>query len=359
MSSNPPSGGWHPGPHQEPSRSEQMGGPKKTPKGLITGVIAAAVVLVLAVGGYFIHDAAQTKRTEERRADALAAETDAARAAVQAYLQALVDGDARAALDQAVEAPEGSLLTDEVLDSSNEQGGIEAPATTDATMKQSEDDSVPSGVVSATFLVQGVEEATDFAVTNTPEGWRLESVTAPVDLGDVEVRINGVTATGVVEAFPGTYTMTSTNDRLKIDRSDLSVLEVGQESPADWSPRPELSDKGRKDVVAAGRRALDACLAKKELAPQGCPMVWWEERNGMSVDEKTVEYTLTNDPWRDFDPRVSANGTEASGILHTKVRAQAEAKRNGAVGTVDDTQEQTFTLVADVSAPQVKVTFTG
>lgn len=387
MSMNPPPGGWQPGfqhhsgpeapgpqgappfpnqtgpdqpgPHQGPPRTEQMGGPKKkAPKGLIIGLIAAAVVLVLAVGGYFIHNAVQTKRAEERRAEALATETDAASAAVQAYLQALADGDAQAALDQAAEAPESPLLTDEVLDSSNEQGGIEAPATTDATMKQLEDDSVPSGVVSATFMVQGVEAAADFAVTNTPEGWRLESVTNPVDLGDIAVKVNGVKATGVVEAFPGTYTMTSANDRLKVDRSDLSVLEVGKELPADWTTQPELSDKGRKDVIAAGKRAIDGCLAKKELMPQGCPMIRWEEKDGIRLDKETLKYTLTNDPWRDFDPRLAANGTEATGTLTTKVRLQANATQNGAEGTVEDKQEQSFTLVADVSEPRVKVTFT-
>ena len=382
MSMNPPPGGWQPGPqhhsgpgapgpqgappfpnqpgpHQGPPRSEQMGGPKKkAPKGLIIGLIAAAVVLVLAVGGYFIYDAVQTKRAEERRADALATETDAASAAVQAYLQALVDGDAQAALDQAAEVPESPLLTDEVLDSSNEQGGIEAPATTDATMKQLEDDSVPSGVVSATFMVQGVEAAADFAVTNTPEGWRLESVTNPVDLGDIAVKVNGVKATGVVEAFPGTYTMTSANDRLKVDRSDLSVLEVGKELPADWTTQPELSDKGRKDIIAAGKRALDGCLSKKELAPQGCPMVRWEVPEGINVDQGTINHTLKNDPWRDFDPRLAANGTEATGTLSTKVQTRADATKNGAAGTLEDDQEQSFTLVADVSEPQVKVTFT-
>lgn len=382
MSMNPPPGGWQPGPqhhgapggpgpqgtppfphqpgpHQGPPRSEQMGGPKKkAPKGLIIGLIAAAVVLVLAVGGYFIYDAVQTKRAEERRADALATETDAASAAVQAYLQALVDADAQAALDQAVEAPEGPLLTDEVLDSSKKQGGIENPTTTNATMKQLEDDSVPSGVVSATFTVQGVEAATDFAVTNTPEGWRLDSVTNPVDLGDIDVKVNGAKATGIVEAFPGTYKMTSANDRLKVDRDDLGVLEVGKELPADWTTQPELSDKGRKDVIAAGKRALDGCLSKKELAPQGCPMLRWQESNGIRVEKETLNYTLTNDPWRDFDPRLAANGTEATGTLSTKIRLQADATQHGAAGTVEDEQERSFTLVADVSEPQVKVTFT-
>lgn len=87
-------------------------------------------------------------------------------------------------------------------------------------------------------------------------------------------------------------------------------------------------------------------------------MIRWEEKDGIRLDKETLKYTLTNDPWRDFDPRLAANGTEATGTLTTKVQLQANATQNGAEGTVDVGQEQSFTLVADVSEPRVKVTFT-
>lgn len=336
-------------------RSEELPAGPPRRKALIAAAIGVGV-LVLAAAGLLVTDTVRAQRAEERRAAARAAAGDAARDAVQTYLQALVDADAEAALAQARTAPAGTLLTDEVLAASQERGGLAEPTTTGADLEQDADGRVGRGTVTARYTVAGQERSVTYDVTNTPGGWRLDDVTATATLGAAPVRVNGVTASGEQEVFPGAYDIAATSDRVVLDEPAGSVTDPAE--PVDWAARPTLSEKGRRDAIEAGRRALDACLARKELTPAGCPMIQWRPGD-IAVDTPTITYTLEGDPWAEFEPRLSDDGRHVTGMLTTAIHLSADASRGDASGRVNDTQTSTVAVSIDIAAARPAVEFRG
>lgn len=396
----PPPGGWQPGPgsrpnpqpgpHQSgpqqprppqqgqpqpgyppqgpPAGQQQLGGPnqfappaqqgpKPNRKKLIIVIVAVVVALVLVAATVLIVQEVQKRRAEQRRVDALTAATQKAEGAVTSYLNALSEADAETALSLASEPTEGTLLTEEVLTASNENGGVSDPQITGSQLVQLEDDTVPHGTVTATYQVGGtpLKEPVTFEVVNSPDGWRLAQVAATVDVDTGTKKINGqdVSETTVL-AFPGTYQVAATSDRLRFTNEGFTVSDPAA-TDLSWSAASELTDAGRRAVVDAGRRSLDACLSKKELAPAGCPMITWRESNGIDIEESTIEYTLENDPWA--RPELTLGGTQVLAVIETEISLYADATQNGSSGYVEDTQTKQTILTADISAPEVKVTW--
>ena len=357
-----PQGPWNGPPPQgmppqgvPPQGTPPQGGSSN--KKLFIAIGAGIAVLLLILASVLTANAVQNHRAEQEREQTLAEATEGAQQAVQTYLQALADADAESALAQAHEPPEGPLLTDEVLSESNESGGVSSPEVTSASMNQHEDGSVPNGTVTASYTVGGEDVTADFAVTHTPQGWKLDDVTGEGDVGPGTVLVNGVEASGSVEMFPGTYALEAANDRVELDATEENVTDPAEAEPVTWSVSPSLSDKGKKDIVAAGRKALDRCLAKKELAPSGCPMIAWKVDPNVKVDAATIKHTLTNDPWAGFDPGLDPSGTQVQGTLTIGVHTKGDAIIDGAPGYVDDKQDKTVRYTADISGPEVTFSF--
>lgn len=63
-----------------------------------------------------------------------------------------------------------------------------------------------------------------------------------------------------------------------------------------WSSQLALTDKGRKFIIDEGKKALDSCAKKKELAPQGCPMAI-QASGGQEVNTDSISRTIKGDPW--------------------------------------------------------------
>lgn len=356
-------GGPHPhGPGPYGAGPPGPGGPhapKKSRKGLWIALGCVAGALVLIGGVLLIVDKVQSDRAAERRENQLTEQTEAAKQVVTDYLTAIADGDAEAALAVVKDAPEGPLLTDEALEASNSEGGLTDPQVTDASMQQLEDDSVPRGQITASYTVGDLDvPSRTFDVENSAEGWRIKDATSTAAIGGTGAKINGQKLpadTTEVAVFPGTYAFTASNDRLQINADPQVVTGLPEESLT-WSFSPTLSEKGTKDILSAGRASLDACLNKKELAPAGCPMINWQESNGIKVDQSTIRYTLENDPWANVDLALNGEGTAATAMITTTIKINANATQNGASGTLDaDPANRTTPMTADITGPQVKV----
>lgn len=221
---------------------------------------------------------------------------------VQGYLEALAAGDAETAIGFAKTAPaDKTLLTDEVLQASNERAPISeisVPEVTDEYTRR----------VSAAFKVGDQSVNQDFRVEQVGSEWKITEIVADLELSRVRANsvpmlINGVTVdSDALKVFPGSYEFTTGLKYLDYGKSNVLVVEgpdsYARTSDIELAPTKE----GTKAFTAAAKAHHKKCVAKKELAPKGCP-------NIADVDEKakkgTVKWTVSGDPWASFKPRMS------------------------------------------------------
>jgi hypothetical protein len=275
-------------------------------KRLLVSAAVAAAVTVLAVGSVVTINAVRPGPDQP----------------VKEYAQALVDGDARKALeilDPDVPNEERLLLTNEVLGAAaNRIDGF----TIISTRISGE-----SAQIRAELRQGGRKYEQTFAlVKNQPEllddHWKLEAfplqqVTASVDVPLAAVSVNGVTVpagqnevtafgTNIsLPAFPGSYDVGLPDSEKYLSVEDRQVVVSGGSLPQ----APEaarLTVKASDALVAETSRqvagALAACENSTDIEPEGCPFSQFA-----FGDVRNVKWSITADP--DYGLSRSFDGT--------------------------------------------------
>lgn len=221
---------------------------------------------------------------------------------VQGYLDALAASDAEAAISFAKTPPaDKTLLTNDVLTESNERAPITEISVPEVTDEY-------TARVSAAFKVGEQSVNQDFRVEQVGSEWKITEIVTDLELSRVRANsvpmlINGASVdSDALKVFPGSYEFTTGLKYIDYGKSNVLVIE-GPDSYAKTSDvKLAPTAEGVKAFTAAAKAHHKKCLAKKELAPKGCP-------NIADVDEKakkgTVKWTVSGDPWADFKPESS------------------------------------------------------
>jgi hypothetical protein len=256
---------------------------KKKRRGRLAGWIAAAAVLLLLVAGGIVGGVVGTQANAPERE-------------VEEYLDALIDGDAEAALKTAKAdvGDTGLLLSDDVYgDVEDRISGYEIGETTMSGETAEVAVAISQGDESydATFTLEKAGKA--YVVFDT---WRLRSP----ELGavsysvegpeDTAVAVNGVDTSGVaagdggavtLPALPGTYTVALAGESEYLAAEPLTVTvtgfgpEAAASTNADGEEATALAVTLTDAAVTAGEDAvnayLDTCAASTDFRPDGCP----------------------------------------------------------------------------------------
>jgi hypothetical protein len=300
-------------------------------KRLLVSAAVVGVVLVLAVGSVVTVNAVKPGPDQP----------------VKDYAQALVDGDARRALeilDPDVPHEERTLLTNEVLGAAaNRIDGFSIISTKI---------SGESAQVRAELRQGGRKYEQTFAlVKNQPEllddHWKLEAfplqhVTVSADAPLAAVAVNGVTVTAgqneatafgtniSLPAFPGSYSVGLPDTEKYLSAEDQQVMVSGGALPQ----APEaarLTVKASDALVAETSRqvaaALAACEKSTDLEPVGCPFSWFAF-GGV----RNVKWSVTADPdyglTRSFDGTWRLSGGKAGQATVSYERNASFSKAN-------------------------------
>jgi hypothetical protein len=226
---------------------------------VVLGVLAAvAVVVVLLVVGRGAGSPGPGGSAESTPGET-----------VEAYLRAVADSDAEAALALLTSPPDDrTLLTDEVLEASN----AAAPITGIAAEEPAADEYYPD--VTATYAMGGEPVTATFSLTADADGrWSILGGTAGLSLGipfgGLDLTLNGVPVErDDVEVFPGTYALATTTPEFTIVDGDAIRVVDPYSFPLD-EVRPALSEQGLVVFGDAIRASVAPCLASRSLAA-GC-----------------------------------------------------------------------------------------
>lgn len=318
--------------------------PRRNPTKILLIVGAAVLALVLVGIGILLfrnHQAEvaaeQARIAEEQRKAEETRQVAAAGLTAQGFMDALGQGDAEKALAFAATAPEGdnTLLSRDVLAEANKRAAVSG-VTVDETVLTEEIPGVwNTGTATVTYSIGDQPQTIDLPLRKVGDEWKLDQVSAPVKLGlnGPDRMVNGVTVRpGAYNMFPGSYSVTSTNPLIGLDRTEF-VLNAPTATDTDWEPEPVLSDEGRNRSIEAGKRIIDDCMKAKELAPANCPFIQWREE-GLTIDKATINYTLKNDPWKDVEFRFNGATMTASATVQVTNEIRASATKDGRRGTL-------------------------
>ena len=193
-----------------------------------------------------------------------------AKEAVRGFLEALIAGDATAALSYAATAPaDPRMLTDDVLAESlatNPMGDIQVLESTGSSNHES---------VQVLYRVSDRQVKATIDAVRLGEKWLLQSVSTKAHLSRINARALGLQLNGVAlptdtpELFIGTYTLTTSDYRLAITGSTFFV-ESFRTNPNTAEISVDLSDEGLGAIRDSAHSKLTACLQEKKLAPSRC-----------------------------------------------------------------------------------------
>lgn len=340
--------------------------PRTHPKKRALMVGAGILALVLVVVGALAFRDYRARVAEERalaeRAAELSRQEAAATDSARGYLEALAASEADGALSFAAAPPEGNndLLTRDVLLEANKRAAI-GGVTIDGVALAEESPGVwNTGTAQTRYTIGDQPQTVDLPLRKVGDAWKLDRVAAPVKLGlnGPDRLVNGVTAPpGMYNLFPGSYSVTSTNPLIGLTATEFTLASPVDDT-TDWEPAPTLSDEGRAQSIEAAKRAVDACLQRKELAPPECPWIRWRESNGVVIDKSTIQYTLVGDPWANVDFRFYGGTMTAATTVDITHRIDAQATQNGVRGTLQ-ASERTLPayITVDLAQGQPQVSF--
>lgn len=348
------------------------GEPRNTKKiAIIVG--AAALALVLIVVGAVLFNNYQKRVSEERAAEAAriaeqerqAEETRqeaAAGTTSQGFLDALSQSDAEKALGYAAAPPEGNtdLMSRDVLFEANKRAALTGVAVDETILNEESPGVWNTGTAKVRYSIGDQPQTVDLPLRKVNGEWKIDQVSAPVELGlnGPDRLVNGVTVPpGAYNLFPGSYSVTSTNPLVGLDRTEF-VLTSPIDPQTDWAPEPVLSDEGRNRSIEAGRKLVNDCMNVKELAPENCPFIRWRE-DGLTIDKSSLRYTLKNDPFQNVEFRFNGETMTASATIEVTHEIQASATRNGQRGTlVPQTQTNPAGLSVKLGSGTPEASFT-
>ncbi|UWX81858.1 hypothetical protein [Arthrobacter sp. zg-Y1171] len=256
-----------------PGQASKQPNPKRRKGLIIAGSVAAGLLVILGVGGFFGY-----KHLSET--------TYSPRVQAEEYLQALVDADVERAMEMAPATGDEldySLMTNEVYSKATDRiSGFEVTdvvvndGTADVTVDVKQGDDTQAMKLE---LSENGTEAVFF------KKWKLDaplgswSLRYTLDEDASEPAVNGVSVEmpedgRKLAVLPGEYTFNApTGTKFVSYGGDekMSVRLDGQESLMGVAFIPEITDAAREEIKARTKAHLESCLKLTELQPKGCP----------------------------------------------------------------------------------------
>lgn len=213
---------------------------------------------------------------------------------VQAYFDALQQGDADAVLKLAQEQPKDkTFLTDEIL-----QAAMRDTPITDVTIGEPVENTGAT-TVDVSYKIGGQKVDAVFALVASRTTHKLRNVTKTVlatgfTTPIMDVQLNGVAIKSKeIEVFPGRYTVAPVDSSYVIDKPGYLVAapesaRIKKELP---SPRVDVrfNDEMQAKLRAAAKPALTKCLNAKKLDNPECGI-----RFIAAADEKTMKCSVVS-----------------------------------------------------------------
>lgn len=196
-------------------------------------------------------------------------------AVVGAYLGAIARGDAEKATSYLWPQPTTTvLLTDAVLKKSNDLSPF-----TIVSVKAGRSDINGTQEVASTYKIGDLEVTTSFTTAFTEGQWVIRDDPGRIGVGSLRASgiplfINGQEVPASVDslpAFPGTYELSTLSAYISFSSPSTLVVRSSDEAPIIGAVKLELTPAGHQAALDAVKTAVAACLAKKELQPEGCP----------------------------------------------------------------------------------------
>ncbi|MEV0672498.1 hypothetical protein [Mycobacterium sp. NPDC050441] len=318
--------------------------PPKRRKGMVIGLVVAAVVTVLAVLA-----ALTVVITRSDSGDGGGgAGGESAQAAVVAYLEALARGDAATALSYGKSQPVSTeLLTDEILGRQIAKWPI-----TDIRVLDTTDNSYISQVhVTAKF---GDEVSEAKLLVEKHGGWKLLNTFIKIDktlIGQKDAETLTVFGKPVDQpryVFPGFVDVGSSSPYLTVTSKPLVLQEMATGASV-MSMTFKLSDSGEQAIRAAITDSFALCTNSNLIRPPGCPI----RINAPNYVEGTAKWgPIEGAETFKIIPLTTAMTASMIGTLTTTITAQHSG---GAVPTVAVTSSVSGT--ADLSTSPPKLTW--
>lgn len=338
---------------QPPYGNQQQPPPRKrnTKLLIIVGAVVLALIIGGVVGGVVLYRNAQ---------EAAAAKPPAA---VRGFLEAVAAGNAAAAIGFAANPPaDKSLITDAVL----KESASRAPLTAISVPVGKTPPSGDTTTVDATFKLGEETVTQQFPLTKVGDDWKLANPYATVSLSEVKLDnlpmlINGVKTTGdSAVLLPGSYKLTTGLKAIGYGEDEF-VVKSATGQPTMPTTAATLTEAGTKTFISAAKAALKNCLAKREVAPNGCPN-FVTTGPGQSIDPDSVRWSSHANTWDNFKGGLvdSGNGSYlAKGKLGLKFLFSARGTYNGQPTTFNNNswsnQWRYFYITADLTKEPMKL----
>jgi hypothetical protein len=221
---------------------------------------------------------------------------------VLAYLAALGQGNARAALAVSAPPPSTTFLTDAIV------GQQQQLARINNIRVRTTDSSGSTATVAANYTFGTQQVSKDIFLTNSHGAWRVDPAVITYNLPELATTprptlfgqpISGTT----LYLFPGRTQFGSADRNFAVtDRNGADWPVAPTTTTADAHLDTTLSPQGRSAVTAAVSRRLAQCQASTVLEPGGCPQ---REFDVMAVDG-TARWQLASRVLT-FDMRLDAH----------------------------------------------------
>jgi len=337
-------------------------GARKSKLPLILGAAGAALLLIVVVAL-----AALSGRDDETAGGTSGPSSDPAGSAsapaaakpsdaVRGFLEAVAANDGEKAAAYLEDPPaDKTFLAREVLEASAKKGAItdiDVPEVTDKYAYK----------VSASYRVGEEQVSDDYSVTGSGGAWKLSRALTAIDLSylrdeTLPMLINGVeVTTDEVSLLPGTYAFTTKSRWITYgDKAQVTLT-----GPSDYdSPRltPTLNPDGKAEFLERTKAAFEKCLDQHKLAPKGCPNRL-DLRSGQKVDQSTIRWSLTNNPFRNARVTLdSSDPTAAEATFYPRYNFKARGSVDGRSATFDGAPIglYSFRSTGDLSGDKVTV----
>ena len=317
--------------------------PKLRRRLIIGGSIAAGLLVILVVGGFFtVRQLSQTVYSPKVE--------------VEQYLQAIVDGDVEAALAMLPgDGAEGygldyALMSNEVYAKvENRIDGFEVTKVeydgfvADVSAEVSQGDSAQPMTFS---LYEDGTEAVFFKkweLQAPQERWSIsyfpDSNTSAATVNGVEIEVPEDGASFAV--LPGDYVFDAPegNQYVSYGAAEERSIRLADTEPASGAEpvsfSSEITDAAREEIKAQTKAHLAACLKSTELQPKGCP----NQADGEDPNNfRNIKWTMTKEPAYagiDGDPSFPFPVTAENG----QFLLEAEMKQGGSWGPQKGTVE--------------------
>lgn len=259
--------------------------PRKSSKGLLWGLIGGGAALLIAA----ILVVALLVVPAITRSSVTAADT------VKAYLTAVSQGDAKAALGYLEGVSNKQLLTDAVLNESNKL----APITHISVAKGGEGKSTATVIASYRIGDKAVSSMA-YEAYRIKDAWKIVNGVSPVSLDGLrglDATFNGVPTAKITDAyvFPGTYEIALDSKYFSIDGDATFTIASPEDAAALYDVKTALNDAGVTEFRSLVRSAVEACVAMKTLATPCGMDITAIDLSGATPVEGTVTRTLTAD----------------------------------------------------------------